>query len=73
MTQKNLDEPIGYTVEGVLAKAGGRGAVARRLGISVQGVNKWRRAIPSHHATEIAIMAGLPIEIVRPSMVRSHA
>lgn len=75
MTKKmsNSDEPVGYTVEGVLALAGGRGAVAKELGLSVQSVAKWVRRIPAHHAREVAIMAGLPLEIVRPDMVqRGH-
>jgi len=67
------DEPIGYTVEGILAMAGGRGAVATKLGISVQSVVKWERRIPAPHARKIAVMAGLPLEIVRPDMVqRGH-
>ena len=64
------DEPIGYTVEGILAMAGGRGAVATKLGISVQSVVKWERRIPAPHARKIAVMAGLPLEIVRPDMVQ---
>jgi len=64
------DEPFGYTVEGVLALAGGRGAVAKRIGVPVQSVAKWARRIPDRHARQIAIMAGLPLEIVRPDMVR---
>jgi len=68
------DEPIGYTVEGILAMAGGRGAVATKLGISVQSVVKWERRIPAPHARKIAVMAGLPLEIVRPDMVqRGHS
>jgi len=71
MTKK--DEPIGYTVEGILALAGGRGAVAKKLGLPVQSVAKWARRIPDRHARQVAIMAGLPLEIVRPDMVqRGH-
>jgi len=53
-----------------LAMAGGRGAVATKLGISVQSVVKWERRIPDRHARTVAIMAGLPLEIVRPDMVQ---
>jgi hypothetical protein len=67
------DEPVGYTVEGVLAQAGGRGAVARRLGVSIQSVSKWGRRIPGPHAREVAIMAGLPLAVVRPDLVRETA
>ncbi len=69
-TRRIGDEPIGYTVEGVLALAGGRGEVARRLGVSVQSVAKWGRRIPGPHARSVAIMAGLPLAIVRPDLVR---
>lgn len=75
MTKKmsNPDEPMGFTVEGVLALAGGRGAVAKALGVSVQSVAKWNRRIPSQHACKVAVLAGLPLEIVRPDMVqRGH-
>ena len=64
------DEPIGYTVEGVLGLAGGRGAVARKCGVSVQTVAKWDRRIPASHARTVAIMAGLPLAVVRPDMVQ---
>ena len=72
MTKKmsNSDEPVGFTVEGVLALAGGRGAVAKELGVSVQSVVKWGRRIPAPHARKVAVMAGLPLEIVRPDMVK---
>ncbi len=77
MTKNNTrkpDEPYGYTVEGVLALAGGRGAVAKSLGVSVQTVSKWDRRIPDRHARQVAILAGLPLEIVRPDLVHSgHA
>lgn len=69
--KKPADEPIGYTVEGVLALAGGRGAVAIKCVVSIQSVSKWGRRIPAHHARQVAIMAGLPLEIVRPDLVRA--
>ncbi len=69
MTQP--DEPIGFTVEGILNAAGGRSAVAKGLNISIQSVAKWGRRIPDAHAQQVAIMAGLPLEIVRPDMVRA--
>ncbi len=74
MTKKfRGDEPVGFTVEGVLALAGGRGAVAKNLGLSIQSVVKWGRRIPARHARNVAVMAGLPLEIVRPDMVqRGH-
>lgn len=71
--KKSADEPIGYTVEGVLALAGGRGAVAIKCEVSIQSVAKWERRIPGHHARQVAIMAGLPLEIVRPDLVRASS
>lgn len=70
--EKRSDAPFGYSVEGILAMAGGRGAVAAKIGVSVQTVAKWDKRIPGHHARDVAIMAGLPLEIVRPDMV-NHA
>ena len=70
-SKKLADAPIGYTVEGVLALAGGRGAVAAKCLVSIQSVAKWDKRIPGPHARQVAIMAGLPLEIVRPDMVRA--
>lgn len=53
--------------------AGGKAAVARRLGLTLQSVAKWDKRIPARHAREVAIMAGLPLEIVRPDMVRDQS
>ncbi len=64
------DAPVGFTVEGVLGLAGGRGAVARECGVSVQTVAKWGRRIPAAHARTVAILAGLPLAVVRPDMVQ---
>lgn len=68
-----LDEPIGFTVEGIVALAGGAPKVSKKLEISVQSVNKWGRRIPQVHARTVAIMAGLPLEIVRPDLVKGGA
>lgn len=66
------DEPVGFTVEGIIALAGGVPAVADKCGITTQSVYKWRRRIPSEHARVVAIMAGLPLAIVRPDMVKGE-
>lgn len=69
-------EPIGFTVEGIIAMAGGSGKVAQARGLVMQSVAQWgeRNCIPKKHAREVAIMAGLPLELVRPDMVRNgHA
>jgi len=65
------DAPLGFSVAGIIAKAGGCGAVAKRCGITVQAVASWTRRIPGEHAQTVAIMAGLPLEIVRPDLVQS--
>lgn len=67
----NKDSPIGFTVDGVLAAAGGHAAVAQACGVSVQAVSKWGRRVPDRHAQKVAVMAGLPLEIVRPDLVRT--
>lgn len=71
MTQRLNDEPIGFTVEGVLNYAGGRAAVAKACKVSIQTVAKWHRRIPDAHAQRVAVLAGLPLEIVRPDMVQN--
>lgn len=69
--QKISDEPLGFTVDGILAIAGGKGLVSRRLGVTIQSVSRWGRRIPARHARTIAIMAGLPLEIVRPDLAKT--
>ncbi len=63
--------PLGFTVEGVIALAGGRRVVADATGVSVQSIGKWTTRIPAVHARTVAILAGLPLEIVRPDLVRA--
>lgn len=71
---QDQQEPIGFTVSGIVEMAGGRAAVARGLGVAIQTVNQWKTKVPPRHARKVAIMAGLPLEIVRPDMVRTgHA
>lgn len=65
------DKPIGFTVPGILAMAGGAAAVAQACGVTLQSVTKWSRRVPDRHAQKVAVMAGLPLEIVRPDLVRS--
>lgn len=69
VTEVNKKSPIGYTVAGIIGLAGGSGAVARRCEVTIQSVTKWRY-IPGKHAHTVAIMAGLPLEIVRPDHVQ---
>lgn len=62
--------PIGFTVSGVVAIAGGSSTVAKECGVSPQAVHKWKY-IPRKHARKVGVMAGLPLEIIRPDMVQS--
>ena len=64
-------QPFGFTVSGIIGMAGGAGKVAEACKVPIQSVNKWRY-IPTWHARQVAILAGLPLEIVRPDMVRSE-
>jgi len=66
------DEPLGFTVDGIVAMAGGKAAVARACGLTIQAVAKWDRRVPDQHARTVAIAAGLPLEIVRPDLVRAR-
>jgi hypothetical protein len=68
---KDKQSPIGFTVDGVIGVAGGKAAVARACGVTIQSVAKWGRRVPAKHAKTVAILAGLPLEIVRPDMVVS--
>jgi hypothetical protein len=71
MTKKAIEKPVGLTVEGVIGLAGGKAAVARACGVTIQSVAKWSGRVPARHAQKVAIMAGLPLGIVRPDMVQS--
>lgn len=66
---KSSKFPVGYTTSGVVQTAGGNGVVARALNLPVQSVAKWKY-IPGRHARQVAIMAGLPLAVVRPDMVQ---
>lgn len=67
------DEPVGYTVKGLIDKAGGIGVVAQACGVSYQTVDKWNRRIPGVHAATVAILCGLPLGVVRPDHVKGVA
>lgn len=72
MKTQPADAPVGFSVNGILELAGGRAAVAQRLGLAVQTVSKWQERIPGVHARAVAIMAGLPLGVVRPDMVQEN-
>lgn len=65
------DQPVGFTVDGIVGMAGGRTEVSRATGVSVQSIRKWS-SIPAKHARAVAILAGLPLAVVRPDMVRGE-
>ncbi|RQS39801.1 Cro/CI family transcriptional regulator [Burkholderia sp. Bp8990] len=69
MTTKANRKPIGYSVRGVVTKAGGAVKVAETLGLSHQAVRQWGDVIPSRHAEIVAGLAGLPLGVVRPDLV----
>lgn len=66
---KKSRQPIGYTVQGVVAKAGGVPFLSKDLGVTSQTIHKWRQ-IPSWHAQRVAVLAGLPLAVVRPDLVQ---
>lgn len=68
MKEKKL--PVGFTVSGIVAMAGGVTAVAKSCEVSPQAVSKWKY-VPAKHARKVAIMAGLPLEVVRPDFVQA--
>lgn len=61
--------PVGFTTIGIINLAGGVGAVGKACGVTVQSVVKWKY-IPGKHARTVAILAGMPLAIVRPDMVQ---
>lgn len=71
MNSRKSKIPVGFTTTGIIQLAGGQGAVARACGVTVQSVAKWKY-IPGKHARQVAIIAGLPLEVVRPDMVQSY-
>lgn len=60
--------PVGYSVRGVVVKAGGPEAVAAAVGVTHQSVRNWR-TVPAKHAETVANMAHLPLSVVRPELV----
>lgn len=60
--------PIGYSVRGVVMKAGGINRVAHALELHPNAVRAWR-LVPDRHAELVAVMSGLPLGAVRPDLV----
>ncbi|MDI1347910.1 hypothetical protein [Aquabacterium sp.] len=69
-SKKASDEPFGFTVRGIIDLAGGPATVARHFDLSVQTVAKWGRRVPGIYARDLAILAGLPLAVVRPDHVQ---
>jgi hypothetical protein len=59
--------PIGYSVRGVVMKAGGIKAVAAALGLHENAVRYWK-TVPAKHAEAVAKLARLPLGVVRPEL-----
>ena len=53
----------------VLKVVGGRRALAKRLGISRQAVQQWRR-VPLEHMAEIERLTAIPARELRPDLYR---
>lgn len=69
-TQSPGKEPIGFTVKAIVAMAGGVTIVAKACDVTPQAASKWKY-IPSKHVRKVAVLAGLPLELVRPDFVQS--
>lgn len=65
--KKPQKTPIGYTVRGVVVKAGGIQTVATALGLTQNAVRNWT-TVPAKHAETVAMMATLPLAVVRPEL-----
>jgi hypothetical protein len=68
--------PLGFSVRGVVVRAGGPEVVAHAIGVSHQSVRNWL-TVPAKHAETVAQLAGLPLAVVRPelaskALVRLH-
>lgn len=66
---KKSRQPVGFTVQGVIAKAGGVPLLSKDLGVTSQTIHKWKQ-IPSWHAERVAVLSGLPLAVVRPDLVQ---
>lgn len=56
-------------VQAILDRAGGVGALARRLGLDHSTVSGWT-AVPAKHAPAVAAASGLPLHEIRPDIYR---
>jgi DNA-binding transcriptional regulator YdaS (Cro superfamily) len=52
--------------------AGGMGQLGRKLGISAQAVQQWRR-IPTHQIIAVEKATGIPREELRPDLYRKNS
>jgi DNA-binding transcriptional regulator YdaS (Cro superfamily) len=56
-------------IERVISIAGGLGALAKRLGISPQAVDKWRRnGVPAERVLVLESMSGVSRSDLRPDL-----
>lgn len=59
-------------IKTLISKAGGARKVGEAFGISTQAVYKWQ-AVPAKYAVDVAAMAGMKPEVVRPDVFRKSA
>jgi antitoxin CcdA len=57
-------------VQTILDRAGGVGALAKRLGLDHSTVSGWT-AVPAKHVPAVAAASGLPLHDIRPDIYRS--
>ena len=69
--EKPQKVPIGYSVRGVVVKAGGIKAVASALQVHENAVRLWK-TVPAKHAETVAKMARLPLAVVRPELASTE-
>jgi DNA-binding transcriptional regulator YdaS (Cro superfamily) len=55
-----------------IEKAGGVNALGRKLGISGQAVQKWRR-VPAERIVDIERLTGVPRDKLRPDLYKGMA
>lgn len=67
MLKKPFRQSLG--VKRAIKGAGGRRALARGLGITVQSVNKWRR-VPRKRIVQIEKLFGVPRHLLAPDIFK---
>lgn len=71
LREKPQKVPIGYSVRGVVVKAGGVNVVAAAVERHPNAIRLWK-TIPTKHAEKVAKMARLPLAVVRPDLASTE-